>query len=527
MKVALISPNSMVTDHAIRSLSAVLKRDGHETRMIHLPKDNGRELLEEGVFTKPYPGHIVDEVIGLLRDADIVGFTVMSQFLAVVIDLTREVRKRTGTMVLWGGAHPTIAPDECLRYTDCICVGEGEAAFPELVSRIRDGRDYFTTENFWFNKEGRVMRNPLRPYLKDLDSLPFQDFSCRDEYVLWDGMLKPITKEILGDNYNTYMTRGCPNSCAFCSNAYYNRLYAGQTVLRARSAASVIKEIKEARDSGKFSGIKRVRLIDDYFSSLSPETIKDFAARYKTEVGVPLSIVGWSPLTVTDEKVRMLVETGMDNARMGIEHGSSRVRKMFNRIGDEQKILDAAYIFNRYRKKLHITYDLITDNPYETDDDSAESIRFFSKLPRPYHVTIYSLTPFPGTLVYKWAVRDGYLSGNWLDDLNNGRFNGRSLSREYKFTFEDNYYNNMYLIFQAYYLPRWLKRFLINPSLVRLKITYPAYYLLKLSLGFVRYAGMVKNRKDLTGLLKRGFDALRQGDFNRIKNSILRPKRTW
>jgi len=42
MKIALISPNSQVSNHSIRALSAILKNDGHDVIMLHLPKENGQ-----------------------------------------------------------------------------------------------------------------------------------------------------------------------------------------------------------------------------------------------------------------------------------------------------------------------------------------------------------------------------------------------------------------------------------------------------------------------------------------------------
>lgn len=483
--------------------------------------------MEPNAFITPYPAHVIDDVVSLVKDAEIVGITLMSQFLAVAIDLTRELRKRTKSMVIWGGIHPTVDPVACMKYVDCICVGEGEEALSELAHSMEHDKDYYSTRNFWFKKSDQIIKNPLRPYIQDLDRLPFQDYEFRNHYVLWDNKIGPITKEMIGDKYNTYMTRGCPYSCAFCCNDHINRLYKGQKIIRSRSVDSLINELKVIKNSKDFIGWKRIKLVDDLFPALPLDVLKEFAQRYKNEIGIPLSVCGWTPGVVNEEKVKVLIDAGMDVTRVGIQHGSVKIRKLYARVGTNEKILEAARIFNRYKERLHITYDLITDSPYETQRDIIESLKLFAELQRPYYISIFSLLPFPGTSIYEWAVRDGYFTGDWLTDLKHGKFNGRAISNEYKFTYEGTYYNYMYLIFQAYTLPRFLKRFLINPLFIKWKISYPVYYLLRGGLGVVRYRELSKNSKQFKAFLKRGMDALRKGDFTRIFNSLFRFRRTW
>ncbi len=527
MKIALISPNSLVSNHSIRALSAILKNDGHDVTVIHLPKENGRELIEPGAFITPYPAEVIDDVISIIKDSDIVGITVMSQFLAVVVDLTKEIRKKTKSIVIWGGVHPTMEPEFCLDYVDCVCIGEGEEALQELARLMESNKSYYSTRNFWFRKGNQIVKNPLRPYIQDLDKLPFQDYSFEDHYVLWNNKVQPMIKEVIGVTYNTNMTRGCPYRCAFCCNEVFNNKYEGQNIFRKRSVDSLINELKLIKNSNSFIGWTRVKLVDDLFPALPLPTLREFAEKYKKEIDLPLSVCGWTSQTVTDAKVRTLIDAGMDVTRMGIQHGSERIRKLLSRVGSNEKILESARIFNRYKDRLQMTYDLITDNPYETRVDTLESLKLFSEIPRPYHISIFSLIPFPGTPVYEWAVRDKYLSGDWLTDLKSGTFGGTALSHEYKFTYQSNYYNNLYLIFQTYQLPKFLKKFMINHLFIKCKITYLPYLFLKAGIGIVRYTKLIKNPGNFKGFLQRGFQALKRGDFERIFKSLFRFKRSW
>ena len=527
MKIALISPNSLVSNPSIRALSAILKNDGHDVTMIHLPKENGRELIEPDAFITPYPAEVVDDVISIIKDSDIIGITVMSQFLAVVVDLTKEIRKKTKSIVIWGGVHPTMEPASCLDYVDCICMGEGEEALQELACLMESSKSYYSTRNFWFRKGDQIVKNHLRPYIQDLDKLFFQDYSFEDHYILWNNKVQPMIKEAIGVTYNTYMTRGCPNRCAFCCNEVFNDKYKGQNVFRKRSVDSLINELKLIKESNNFVGWKRVRLVDDLFPALPLSTLKEFAEKYKKEIGLPLSVGGWTPQTVTDTKTKILVDAGMDATRMGIQHGSPKIRKLLSRVGSNEKILESVKIFNRYKDRLQMSYDLITDNPYETEADTIESLRLILEIPRPYHISIYSLIPFPGTPIYEWAVRDKYLSGDWLVDLKENTFGGRALSHEYKFAYQNTYYNNLYLIFQTYPLPKFLMKFMINHLFIKCKITYLPYIFLKAGIGIVRYIKLSKDPKQFKEFFRRGLQALKQGDFERIFRSLFRFKRSW
>ena len=56
---------------------------------------------------------------------DIVGFSVMSPHVPIVKDLNTIVRNNSSAQIIWGGCHPTIEPEACIKEADIVCVGEG------------------------------------------------------------------------------------------------------------------------------------------------------------------------------------------------------------------------------------------------------------------------------------------------------------------------------------------------------------------------------------------------------------------
>ena len=64
-----------------------------------------------------------------------------------------------------------------------------------------------------------------------------------------------------------------------------------------------------------------------------------------------------------------------------------------------------------YIKELGIkgVYDIIFNNPYETRDDIAETIKLLLKFPRPLFIEGYNLIFYPGTDITVKALKDGLI----------------------------------------------------------------------------------------------------------------------
>ncbi len=88
-----------------------------------------------------------------------------------------------------------------------------------------------------FQENGQIISNPDRPYIEDLDSLPFPAFHLPlDKYFL----SADCKKEIRNLKHCTMVaSRGCLMSCVFCStSAFWGKKF------RARSPENVLDEIE-------------------------------------------------------------------------------------------------------------------------------------------------------------------------------------------------------------------------------------------------------------------------------------------
>ena len=116
-------------------------------------------------------------------------------------DMVREA----GKVVVMGGTHTSFMPEEGMQHADFMVRGEGEFAFQELVDAIQRGDGFDKIQNLSYRTDdGRVVSNPERPKIPNLDVNPIPD------YHLISGW-KP------GGVVSVATSRGCPFSCTFCS----------------------------------------------------------------------------------------------------------------------------------------------------------------------------------------------------------------------------------------------------------------------------------------------------------------------
>ena len=84
---------------------------------------------------------IVDENVEPLdcgMDADVVGVTLMTALAPRAYEIARRFRER-GKIVVGGGYHPTLCPEEAMRHFDAIVIGDAEGAWPQVLEDIEAG----------------------------------------------------------------------------------------------------------------------------------------------------------------------------------------------------------------------------------------------------------------------------------------------------------------------------------------------------------------------------------------------------
>ncbi|MCB9746611.1 MAG: B12-binding domain-containing radical SAM protein [Alphaproteobacteria bacterium] len=423
MKVALVSPYPDITNYGLRTLSAVLRAAGHETRFICMPDFAGDgEMVHVEMSEQRYPPAVIEQFKELTADADLVGVTLMTHYFDTARQLTQAVKDAHGTPVIWGGFHPSVRPDECAKWADYVAIGDAEDLVLKLCAALEDGkeRELHHIKGLVWRDGGDVVRNPPGSLEQELDDYPHPDFSLDDHWILFEGQLMPVTKDLLRRylhngtvsrmfgkiGYQTMTGRGCPHACTYCGNSFYRDLYKRQRYVRYRSVEDVIVELENVKRAYPF--INFIWFSDDSFFGRPLPDMLEFAEQYKRRVGDPFYLLG-SPGTITEEKYAALVDAGLHCIQMGIEHGSPRIQKMMKRstMGND-KILRSAEIIAKYADRTAPPqYDIIYDLPYETLEDKLDTLRLIAQLPKPYRLQAFSVIFYPGTSLHTLAMKDG------------------------------------------------------------------------------------------------------------------------
>jgi len=443
MKITFISLGLSTDAIGLRILSSLLKQNGYQSQLLFLP--TVEDLKRRETHTKyQYSESVLNQIIDLCKDSSLIGISLMTHHQSVAVELTRRIQSSISTPIIWGGIHPTVCPEECLKTADLVCVGEAETSMIELARCMHNGHDISTIPGIWLKKNGRVINNGAGDLASDLDSLPFPDYSFDDHHLLVQDKIKPMTSEnwrqhlvkffppLNRDSFNNpayqvLSARGCPFNCTFCGEYPLTEHIYGRRYFRKRSIRNLMEELIWAKNTFPFIG--EICFCDDTFASRSFSDIQEFTKLYKEKIQLPFYILV-SPVNVTKKNFDLLVDAGLTNVGMGIQSGSKRIIELYDRqhVGNVEQSLKAAKIINSYKDRLLPYYDFIVENPYETNEDFLDTVRLIVKLPRPYVSRVYALSFFPGTELHKKASADGIFYADMYDKTFGQRYQGGYLN---------------------------------------------------------------------------------------------------
>jgi len=394
----------------IGSLSAFLKREGHKVKLIHVSDE-----LDYPLDLKRINKDIVAYKPGLIC------FSITTNQWYYSRSIGNSIKKTFNIPIIVGGHHPTSDPYNVLAepWVDMLCQGEGENTLLEVVFRIENSRSMDGVPNLLHKKNGKVIKELMKEWKHDIDSLPFDDRDIFDYAKIVE--TRRGWAEVI-------VTRGCPYACTYCFNkplidGYKSDLYASNKhnsfsvskfANRRRSVGSTIRMLRELRE--KYNNITAFTFVDDIMAKTS-NWFDEFARQYKEEIGLPYACTS-QPLYFDEKLASQLKESGCKVVKMGVEAGNETIRrKVLNRNISNECLINVFKIARNYGLKPQ-SFNMI-GIPGESVENMMETVRINATM-KPYIVWVSTFIPYPGTELYyestkkemideaKWDYVDSY-----------------------------------------------------------------------------------------------------------------------
>jgi anaerobic magnesium-protoporphyrin IX monomethyl ester cyclase len=317
------------------------------------------------------------------RKPNVVGLTATTRTYKSalrIIEISKELDPNC--LTVFGGPHITFWDENALRdcqSLDIVVRREGEYTLLELVQRLEAEKDYHNVQGTTCRKNGKIMRNPDRPFIENLDQLPFP------ARHLWP--LEQLRK--YEDIFYLTTSRGCVYWCEFCAAVrMFGRRY------RMRSPKNVVDEIEFLN---KTYNATKFTFCDDAFTVDQPRTeelckeIKNRELRIKWNCGTRVDMI-------TKDLLLKMRSAGCVSVWFGVESGSQHVlNEMRKGISTEQTIRAIGWVRELGLKPVP---NVLIGFPGETEESAWRTIKFAEKI-SPDEVAFFNIaTPLPGTPMF-------------------------------------------------------------------------------------------------------------------------------
>jgi anaerobic magnesium-protoporphyrin IX monomethyl ester cyclase len=308
----------------------------------------------------------------------VVGVTSYTFNFSVAKKIIEEIKRiEPKTVTVLGGVHASALPEEILEDTpalDVIVVGEGELTFLELCRKILDGETVEDIRGLALRKNGKVVVNPPRELIENLDDLPLPNRE-----------MLPFEKYPVA---SVQTSRGCPYNCIFCNiNRFYGRRIRLRDPRKVAEECSLLIE-KHKRDKIYFFG-DAFTFKPDWVEELCDEILR---RRLKFVWGCETRVDSVSlPL------LRKMKRAGCSEVQYGIEYGDEKILKNLGKGFSLGEASDA--VAWAKKAELFVGAFFIFNVPGEDEGTMENTFNLIQSVPVDA-VEVNLLTPYPGTLLW-------------------------------------------------------------------------------------------------------------------------------
>lgn len=292
----------------------------------------------------------------------------------VIADKIREM----GIPVIMGGSHVTYLVEEALAHADFVIRGEGERPLMTFIDAWENKADYSRVPNLSYKMNGKVIHNPMQPFINELDQVPFPDFS------LWKGENQPGRKRKI---IPVQTSRGCPFDCSFCSvTGMFGKKY------RFRSTENIIEELRHYNHKRNI-----VFFYDDNFAANRKHTKELLEAMIQEKLKFRWTTQVRVDVARDVELVKLMKKAGCHTLYIGFESVNPESLKEMKK---QQTVAEIAYAIKVLRKHRIYIHGMFV---YGFDEDDWQTVKKtvkFAKKAKLNSTQFLILTPLPGSEFY-------------------------------------------------------------------------------------------------------------------------------
>jgi len=341
--------------------------------------------------------------------------------------------QRPETKIGFIGAHTAVLPTETLKASPAIdWVGRKEFDF--TCKEVCEDRPMESISGLSFRKEGKIIHNPERDLIHNMDALPW----VADVYKRDLEIEKYFIGYLMHPYISMYTGRGCPAQCTFC---LWPQTIGGHKY-RVRSAENVAAEMAYMKKL--FPQVREFFFDDDTFTANLPR------AREIAKKLAPLGLT-WScnsRANLDEDTIRFFKDCGLRLFLVGYESGNDDILKRIKKGVTTDEMRRFTKACHRVGVVIHGTF--ILGLPVETQETIEQTMRFAQDLDV-FSMQVSLAAPYPGTELYEMARQNGWFSKKDKTDIVHGDGFQQS-TLEYPGLSKDEIFESVDRFYRQYYL---------------------------------------------------------------------------
>ena len=401
--------------------------------------ENGFEVV---LIDAPADGYSIDDTITKVRKFQPQFIIIDTSTPSIYNDVAVAGKLKEicpSSFITLVGTHVSALPEETLnidKRIDAVARHEYDYTLLDLADTLTKNGSLSDVSGISLRDNGRITHNPQRPYIENLDELPFVSMVYK-RFLKIENYFNP---NALYPMVTITTSRGCPFKCTFC---VYPQTLMGSP-FRTRSVENVVDEMEYIAEN--FPQAKTIFFEDDTFTTIKKRCIEISNEILKRDIRI-----SWTANARADldyETMKIMRKAGCRSLCVGFESGSQIILDTMKKNIKFEKMFE--FMKNAKQARILIHGCFMVGFPNETRGTMKQTLELAKRL-NPDTVQFYPMMVYPGTEAYNWYKERGLLLTNdfskWLTPkgLHNTVIRTEELSSEDLVKFCDDARRSFYL----------------------------------------------------------------------------------